>query len=290
VQLREGFTAITVSESGNHAAQTYNRTTSGGGNYLEITITGTRILGTNAYTLVEAGDARAGHFSQTKYGTDRYGLLPLFNDVSNAVSGASPGNVTFHSHGLPFRDPSFADMVISVGVASMQGLSCGTACGAKSEIPVAFLAPGCSTGEVMSQVSHTLSSFQCGKHRITIDAYYVWATGIYSYPQWRLHPKRIRMESFATDFAQKVFGKFPVSMLWPEGTNKQTDKLLFFSGVQVFANCTSVPSVSAEPDVVEKLLVIWFQKDHLVIPDPVILPRLQKLSWQTLAETIAYDD
>jgi hypothetical protein len=129
-----GTDTYSGSESGNHAAQTYNRTTSGGGNYVEITVNGTRILGTNAYTLVEAGDARAGHFSQVKYGTDRYGLLPLFNDVSNAVSGASPGNVTFHSHGLPFRDPSFGDMVISVGVASVQGALQAIATGPKGDV------------------------------------------------------------------------------------------------------------------------------------------------------------
>ncbi|WP_157469452.1 polymorphic toxin-type HINT domain-containing protein [Gemmata sp. SH-PL17] len=105
-----GADNYTTSEAGNEARQVLSRTTSGGGSYTR-TVTGPGSAlpsgpGTNGYTLTELGDERAGHFEQTKAGTNRYDLLPLFADVSNASPGTTGGHLTFYTHGLPFRDPN----------------------------------------------------------------------------------------------------------------------------------------------------------------------------------------
>ena len=102
-----GTDGYASTETGNHAMQTYARTTTGGGAWTRTVSGGTLTSGggTNGYTLTESGDSAAGHFSQSETGTDRYGLVQKFDDVSNANGGSTPGNVTFHSQGLPFRDP-----------------------------------------------------------------------------------------------------------------------------------------------------------------------------------------
>jgi hypothetical protein len=105
--LVTGTDVYASTETGNHTEQTYDRTTTGGGDWVRTASGGTLASGsgTNGYTLTESGDQAAGHFSQSEMGRDRYGLVQSFDDVSNANGGATPGNVTFHSHGLAFRDP-----------------------------------------------------------------------------------------------------------------------------------------------------------------------------------------
>ncbi len=102
-----GTDGYASTETGNHAMQTYGRTTTGGGTWTRTASGGTLTSGsgTNGYTLTESGDQSAGHFSQSETGTDRYGLVEKFDDVSNANGASTPGNVTFHANGLPFRDP-----------------------------------------------------------------------------------------------------------------------------------------------------------------------------------------
>ena len=95
-----------TTDVGNTAQQTDTSTTTGGGAWTR-TASGaaTGGSGTNAYTLTETGDALVGNFSQSETGTDRYGLVEAFDNVANDASGNTPGNVSFHSVGLPFRDP-----------------------------------------------------------------------------------------------------------------------------------------------------------------------------------------
>jgi hypothetical protein len=104
-----GTDGYNSTETGNHAMQTYTSTTTGGGSWTRVDSGGTLSSGSgiNAYTLTESGDQAAAHFSQSETGTDRYGLVEKFDDVSNANGGTTPGNVTFHAEGLPFRDPLF---------------------------------------------------------------------------------------------------------------------------------------------------------------------------------------
>jgi hypothetical protein len=103
-----GTDTYTSTETGNSAQQTYAQTTTGGGTWTRTETGGTlgSGSGTNGYTLTEGGDQAAGAFSEGLTGTDRYGLVEQFDDVSNTGSGTTPGNVTFHSHGLAFQDPS----------------------------------------------------------------------------------------------------------------------------------------------------------------------------------------
>src|SRR5579883_1237753 len=108
--LAESATTMTAIESytdtvsGNTAQDTSTTTTTGSGTY---TYAGSgSSWWTYGYTLEEAGNARAGSFSQSMTGTDRYSLMTSFDNVANTLAGQDPGNVTFHSHGLPFRDPS----------------------------------------------------------------------------------------------------------------------------------------------------------------------------------------
>jgi hypothetical protein len=102
-----GTDVYASTETGNHDQQTYTQTTTGGGAWVRTASGGTLTSGsgTNGYTLVESGDQAAGHFSQSETGTDRYGLVENFDNVANTTSGSTPGNVTFHSHGLAFQDP-----------------------------------------------------------------------------------------------------------------------------------------------------------------------------------------
>ena len=104
-----GTDTYNANQTGNHAEATYAGTTTGGGGWTRTTSGPGAVLasgsGVNTYTLTESGDALAGHFSKTRDGTDRYQLIDYFNDVSNNGADTTPGNITFHSHGLPFRDP-----------------------------------------------------------------------------------------------------------------------------------------------------------------------------------------
>lgn len=124
-----GTDAYTAVESGNSAQQICDRTTSGGGNYSR-SATGSSGLssgaGTNAYTLLETGDSMSGHFTQSETGSDRYRLIVAFDDVSNTSAGANPGNVTFHTHGRPFQDPSFSIFGYDVDVGdSLSSIALG---------------------------------------------------------------------------------------------------------------------------------------------------------------------
>ena len=64
--------------------------------------------GTDNYTLTESGDSLGAVFSQTLTGTDRYGLLQNFSDVSN-TGGNTPGNMNFLPFGQAFEDPAAPD-------------------------------------------------------------------------------------------------------------------------------------------------------------------------------------
>lgn len=103
-QTVTGTDEYDTSWEGNHARASYERETVGGGTW---TRTGTNAdNGTNDYTLELSGDEIAGHFSASTSGTNRYDLVERFSDISNTEPGVTtPGNVSFHSHGLPFRDP-----------------------------------------------------------------------------------------------------------------------------------------------------------------------------------------
>ena len=99
-----GTDTYSGSQSGNDDKGTYSGSITGGGSWTR-TGSGTS-SGTNSYTQSVSGNSLVGHFSQSMTGTDRYGLVDRFDDVSNADPGTStPGNVNLHSHGLPFRDP-----------------------------------------------------------------------------------------------------------------------------------------------------------------------------------------
>jgi hypothetical protein len=108
-----GTDGYSASGTGNHDRGSFDGTTTGGGDWTRTSSGAGAVLGsdsgTNGYTLTESDDSLAGHFSQTRAGTDRYGLVDDFGDVSNSGPGATPGNITFHSHGLPFRDPTFTE-------------------------------------------------------------------------------------------------------------------------------------------------------------------------------------
>ncbi len=41
--------------------------------------------------------------------------------------------------------------------------------------------------------------------------------------------------------------------------------------------------------VAEKLIVTWFQRSHPVLPDPAVVPALQRLPWRQLAVEIDAD-
>ncbi len=93
--------------------------------------------GTNGYTLVATGNAITGSFSESETGTDRYRLVESFDDVANDASGNTPGNVTFHGEGLPFRDPNLSYVIgIIVVVATDNANSCPASSGeTRSEEP-----------------------------------------------------------------------------------------------------------------------------------------------------------
>lgn len=91
---------FSVAESGNHDTGVLLRDDTGGGGY---TLDGT--AGSTSYSVHERADSRAGHFSISETGTDRYRLLPQFLDVSNTGDGTAPGNMDFHPYGEPFVDP-----------------------------------------------------------------------------------------------------------------------------------------------------------------------------------------
>jgi len=135
-----------------------------------------------------------------------------------------------------------------------------------------------------------LYTFKCGGQEIVIVGYAVFPTGIFRYPRWKLHPQRITMEQNFLGCAQQTFGIFPGIMLWPEdpASDNKTDQYSRFSGVRVIANCSGLPLVP-DGDVVEKLIVMWFQDDHCIVPAPTVVPRLQQLPWRQLATEIDND-
>ena len=111
-----GYETPTLTESGNPATATFNRTITGGGTY-NRTDTGPGATlsnvtgGTDNYTLTESGDSLGAVFSQTLTGTDRYGLLQNFSDVSNTGSN-TPGNMNFLPFGQAFEDPAVIWVVV----------------------------------------------------------------------------------------------------------------------------------------------------------------------------------
>jgi hypothetical protein len=134
-----------------------------------------------------------------------------------------------------------------------------------------------------------LHTFKCDDKDVYITSYLAIATGIYRFPRWRLHPRRTEMEQHLVSIAQRTFTKLPGIVLWPDEqtSDLQTDQFAHILGVQVVADCSAIPPGAPE-NVAERLIVIWFQEDCRVIPDPAILPRLQQLPWRQLATQIEY--
>jgi hypothetical protein len=102
-----GTDGYATNDVGNTGLQTDTSTTTGGGNWTRTSSGSGATLGSGSGTLVATGNAISGSFNETETGTDRYSLVEQFDNVANDVSGNTPGNVTFHSVGLPFRDPVF---------------------------------------------------------------------------------------------------------------------------------------------------------------------------------------
>ena len=116
-----GTDTYTLSESGNTANQTFTRTITGGGSYTR-TDTGPGATlpngsGNISYSVQESGDERAGLLSQSETGTDRYGLLQVFNNVAN-TGASTPGYLDFSPVGLPFSDldPKSAETAIETAL------------------------------------------------------------------------------------------------------------------------------------------------------------------------------
>ena len=113
-----GTDSYSTNDIGNTALQTDTSTTTGGGSWTRTSSGAGATLGsgsgTNGYTLVATGNAISGSFSEAETGTDRYGLVEKFDNVANDASGTTPGNVTFHSVGLPFRDPDVGELATTI--------------------------------------------------------------------------------------------------------------------------------------------------------------------------------
>ncbi len=104
-----GTDTYSLTEQGNSGNQTYVRALVGTGSYTRMDPGAVATLpsdsGTTSYNVQESADARSGTFSQTETGSDRYGLLENFNDVSNTGGGNTPGNMNFYPVGQTFVDP-----------------------------------------------------------------------------------------------------------------------------------------------------------------------------------------
>ena len=94
-------------EQGNLDQQTSTMTSIGSGTYTRVSSASAALAsgsGDYGYTLQEIGNAAAGQFTQNESGTDRYGLVDRFDNVSNSASG-KPGNISYNANGVPFTDP-----------------------------------------------------------------------------------------------------------------------------------------------------------------------------------------
>jgi hypothetical protein len=104
-----GSEGYTLTETGNNNTGVSSGTDAGSGTYtLSDTGPGHTLTpgsGSYSYSGLERGDATSGTFSRTQTGTNRYGLLEYWNDVSNTASGKTPGNMIFSLVGRPFVDP-----------------------------------------------------------------------------------------------------------------------------------------------------------------------------------------
>jgi hypothetical protein len=92
--LGTGFYTRTIDGTG-----TYNRSDTGLGATLPSG------SGTIGYHVNQTGDPHSGTFASTETGTDRYGLLEAFKDVSNTQNGQTPGHMNFYPFGQAFVDP-----------------------------------------------------------------------------------------------------------------------------------------------------------------------------------------
>ncbi|OWK41805.1 hypothetical protein [Fimbriiglobus ruber] len=87
-----------ISQTTTSATGTYVRTDTGA-------TSGRAGSGSYGYTNIETADARAGYFTRSETGTDRYGLVYSFDDVSGETSGDT-GHLHFSTDGVPFVDPA----------------------------------------------------------------------------------------------------------------------------------------------------------------------------------------
>ena len=153
-EVLTGTDTYTLTMTGNTANQIYTRTIVGTGSYTLSETGGTETPGssTYSYSTLETENQKAGLMSQSVSGTDRYGLLQYWNDVSNTDTGKDPGNMNFSPVGVPFVDPPpFGQVVVSLG-ASVNGqtsmLPYNPADEFKSKRPVA----PCFSREVLHQI------------------------------------------------------------------------------------------------------------------------------------------
>ncbi len=97
-------------EIGNTAQQTFSKTETGTGDYIRTdtgpgaTLGSLDSIGGYSYHLAESGNWHAGSASQSETGTDRYGLLEVFDKVASS-SNDVPGHLDFSPFGAAFTDP-----------------------------------------------------------------------------------------------------------------------------------------------------------------------------------------
>src|SRR5262249_38669037 len=96
--LSESGADTTVSLRSVHGEGNYTRLDSGPGSVPGPGVWGP---GSYSYDLTESGDYRLGSLSQSETGSDRYGLLELFNNPATANNGGA-GTVDFTPFGAPF--------------------------------------------------------------------------------------------------------------------------------------------------------------------------------------------
>ncbi|OWK41043.1 hypothetical protein FRUB_04935 [Fimbriiglobus ruber] len=102
-----GSESVTATGTGNDDVGTSQTTTSATGTYVRTdtgATSGRAGSGSYGYTNTETADALAGYFTRSETGTDRYGLVYAFDDVSGEASGDT-GHLHFDTTGVPFVDP-----------------------------------------------------------------------------------------------------------------------------------------------------------------------------------------
>ena len=147
-----------------HSIQTMEQTVTGTGTYTGTDSGAGATLssgtGTIGYTDTESSDALSGAFTQSQTGTDRYGLLEHFNNVSNTGSGNTPGNMNFSPVGEPFEDPfDWGVLWQGVGEATVGGVEIGVGA-------AMWLAPSGGPIPGALAVGHGITRFGAGVQQV----------------------------------------------------------------------------------------------------------------------------